>query len=66
MIVILGQLMTIHYIGRHAPKGRPLNNMILVDQVSEKYKPQSQYPCGLLFMTLAFQMEQCEFESDAR
>ena len=33
MVSIVGQSMIIFYIGRHAPKERPINRMILVDQV---------------------------------
>ena len=36
MIEIGGQIMTIVYIRIHAPKDRPINNMILVDQVRGK------------------------------
>ena len=33
IIVISGQLMIIFFIKRYAPKERPINRMILVDQV---------------------------------
>ena len=34
VIAIVGQTMIIFYIARYAPKNRPINKMILVDQVS--------------------------------
>ena len=35
-VVLCGQVMIIIYIGKYAPKGRPINEMILVDQVRKK------------------------------
>ena len=34
IIAIFGEALIIFYIARHAPKKRPLNRMILIDQVS--------------------------------
>ena len=33
-IAIFGEALIIFYIARHAPKNRPLNRMILIDQVN--------------------------------
>ena len=33
IITIVGEALVIFYIARHAPKKRPLNRMILIDQV---------------------------------
>ena len=38
VIAILGQIMIVFYIAKHAPKNRPINKMILVDQVSYQRK----------------------------
>ena len=34
IIAIFGEALIIFYIARHAPKNRPLNRMILIDQVN--------------------------------
>ena len=34
IIAIFGEALIIFYIARHAPKNRPLNRMILIDQAS--------------------------------
>ena len=34
VIAIAGQIMIVFYISKYAPKDRPINKMILVDQVS--------------------------------
>ena len=46
IIAIVGEALVIFYIMQHAPKDRPLNRMILIDQVCityilcKKYTPQ--------------------------
>ena len=38
-VALSGQIMIIIYIMKYAPKGRPINEMILVDQVYKNVKP---------------------------
>ena len=40
IVAIVGQTMVIHYIQKYAPKQRPINRIILVDQVkTKKFRP---------------------------
>ena len=46
IITIVGEALVIFYIARHAPKNRPLNRMILIDQVG--------FPAFFNFLTYIF------------
>ena len=38
IVTAIGEAMVIYYTARHAPKERPINKLVLIDQVCETHK----------------------------